>query len=135
VNKFRCLDNTVTLELLGRPPFTLARRFPMPHHRIRSIAAAIREVARAPGSRDELVQLAATLAAWQARVMAALTAPPAAPAPDRMLTAEEATRAYGLSKSFLYARGEELGLARRPPGLRGVRFSERELRRWMERGG
>ena len=104
----------------------------MPHHRVRSIAAAIRAVVRAPATREELARLAALLAYWHTRAMADLTAPPAPPALDRMLTAAEAARAFKVSRAFLYERGEELGFARRPPGLRGVRFSERGLQLWME---
>ena len=48
----------------------------MPHHRVRQIARAIRSVARAPESRDETAEVAATLAYWHTRTMAALTAEP-----------------------------------------------------------
>ena len=64
---------------------------------------------------------------------ALLLLPAAAVVPeDRMLTAAQAARTFSLSKSFLYERGEELGFARRPPGLHGVRFSEKGLREWMD---
>lgn len=58
--------------------------------------------------------------------------PVAPPDGDRMLKADEAARLFGVSRSWLYEHGEELGLARRPEGIRGVRFSERALRRWQE---
>ena len=84
--------------------------------------------------------MASVLAYWQARMMTALMerprpepAPSRAVTADRMLTAAQAMAAFGVSKSFLYERGEELGFARRPEGIRGVRFSERDLRAWMER--
>ena len=79
--------------------------------------------------------LTATLSYWQARAMAALLLfhdTPTVKAEDRMLTAAQAARTFSLSKSFLYERGEELGFARRPPGLHGVRFSEKGLREWMD---
>lgn len=53
---------------------------------------------------------------------------------DRMLKAKEASRLFGVSRSFLYEHGERLGFARRPAGIRGVRFSERALRQWWEQG-
>jgi len=104
----------------------------MHHDRVRSVAAAVRRIARAPESREELSFLASTLAYWQTRTMALLLLPAAAVPEDRMLTAAQAARTFSLSKSFLYERGEELGFARRPPGLHGVRFSEKGLREWMD---
>jgi predicted DNA-binding transcriptional regulator AlpA len=53
-------------------------------------------------------------------------------ASDRMLKATEASQLFGVSRSWLYEHGERLGFARRPEGIRGVRFSEKELRRWAE---
>ena len=97
------------------------------------MAAAVRRIARAPESREELSFLASTLAYWQTRTLALLMAVAVeVPDQDRMLTAAQAARTFSLSKSFLYERGEELGFARRPPGLHVVRFSERALRAWMD---
>jgi hypothetical protein len=62
-------------------------------------------------------------------------APPAASAGDRMLKAAEASRLFGVSRSWLYEHGHQLGFARRPEGIRGVLFSERELRRWSDARG
>ena len=106
----------------------------MSQPRVQAIAAAVRIMVRSPESRKELALLTATLSYWQARAMAALLLLPATAAvpEDRMLTAAQAARTFSLSKSFLYERGEELGFARRPPGLHGVRFSEKGLREWMD---
>jgi hypothetical protein len=62
-----------------------------------------------------------------------------APAPadvdgDRWLTAKDVAKCLGVSPRYVYARASTLPFAKKLPGG-GVRFSERGLRRWMERNG
>lgn len=78
--------------------------------------------------------LSRLLAQTQVRILELCRERPAPMEPDgdRLLKAFEASRLFGVSRSWLYEHGERLGFARRPEGIRGVRFSERELRRWAE---
>lgn len=48
------------------------------------------------------------------------------------LTAAEAAKMTGYSRSFLYEHGERLRIATRPEGARGLRFPEEWVRAWME---
>lgn len=56
----------------------------------------------------------------------------AAPAPARDLTVNAAAAAYPVSRSFLYERGEELGIAHRVDGTRKLIVNEAALRRLLE---
>jgi predicted DNA-binding transcriptional regulator AlpA len=57
--------------------------------------------------------------------------PTPSPAPDEMLTAEEAGRRLGMSRRWAYEHADELPFTRRLPGG-ALRFSSRGLERWKE---
>lgn len=58
--------------------------------------------------------------------------PPAAPAPDRLLSVKEAADRLGVDRRWLYRRADTLPFAKKiGPGT--LRFSEKGLNRWMER--
>jgi predicted DNA-binding transcriptional regulator AlpA len=83
---------------------------------------------------DELRTLSAALAATQAHAMAHLlelvnerTQPN-----GHYMKAAEVAVLTGYSRSFLYSHGEQLGIAVRPDGVRGLRFPEGRVREWME---
>jgi excisionase family DNA binding protein len=54
--------------------------------------------------------------------------------PDRWLSAEEVANALDVSRRYVYAHRKSLPFAKELPGG-SIRFSERGLRRWMERRG
>lgn len=51
--------------------------------------------------------------------------------PSRMLTVAQATAIYPVSRSFLYERGEELGVAHRPDGTRRLLIIEEKLKGYL----
>lgn len=101
-------------------------------NRVRAVATAIGIVLRSPQGRAELALLHAQLAYWQAKVLARLVAAPRREERDRMLTVAQAAEICGRKRSFLYERSVALGFGHRANGCRGLRISEKELRRWME---
>lgn len=104
-------------------------------NRVKAVAMAIGQIVRSPEGRAELALLHAQLAYWQAKTLAKLVVAPRreqSRAEDRMLTVDQAAEVCGRSKSFLYERSVDLGFGHRANGARGLRISERELRRWME---
>lgn len=100
--------------------------------RVKAVATAIGLIVRAPEGRAELGYLHAILGYWQAKALARLVTAPRRQEPDRMLTVAQASQICGRGRSFLYERAEALGFGHRSNGARGLRISEKELRRWME---
>lgn len=58
--------------------------------------------------------------------------PKPAPAPDRLLDAEEAAALLGMAPRWLYRHADSLPFTRRL-GRKALRFSEQGLHRWVER--
>lgn len=54
------------------------------------------------------------------------------PSLARDLTVAQAAAQYPVSRSFLYERGEDLGIAHRPNGTRKLVVKEEALRRFLE---
>lgn len=79
---------------------------------------------------DALLVLVAGLHAL-AKIRAHELHPAPLPAPARDLTVKEAVSAYPISRSFLYERGEKLGVAHRTPHGRLI-VIESALRAYLE---
>jgi excisionase family DNA binding protein len=85
---------------------------------------------------EELHDILAALAASQSHAMAHLLKAADMAVADRRpteyLTARQVADLTGISRTWLYEHGEELGLAVRPHGLRGIRFPRLAIEQWME---
>jgi hypothetical protein len=83
------------------------------------------------GSRAEVLALLALLAGRLALAQERVRELRATEAAPRTMTVPEAVRRYPLSRSFLYERGESLGIARRVEGARKLVVDEAALRLYL----
>jgi predicted DNA-binding transcriptional regulator AlpA len=85
---------------------------------------------------EELHDILAALAASQSHAMAHLLKAADMAVADRRpveyLTARDVSEMTGVSRTWLYDHGVELGIAVRPRGLRGLRFPRFAVEQWME---
>ncbi len=81
--------------------------------------------------RRQLRHLDADVDAAICRQTTSAAGQPAAPEPDRLLTAEEAGRLAGVKPAWLLRRAKRLPFTRKL-SHKVVRFSEARLRRWLQ---